>query len=434
MSNKSLAILGIIAAAMILLAAVLSGVPKGPSKGSRGPAYLIQGLDPTSVGRIDIGTGADKVTLQRKGKAYLVANKDNYPATTKEINDLFKKCLDIKTTGAAYTSNPANHADLEVTEDKARSVVKFFSAEPNAPLLAGVAVGKSLETGQGAYVRLLPGDDVYITLESPWIKSGATDYIDQELITVKLEDINSVTVGLGGQEYTLRQDEGDNAVLENIPAGKKLKTSEAKSVLRAMTDLRFNDVSSTVGGLAFNDHYVGKLNDSSVYTINIAEKDEKTYVTCRAEFTDTTPVVKEKGVESEEELKKKEAKLLARDKVKEFNADHVGWIYEVADWKASNLTKKLSDLLEDEEKPEDPNAVKPAETTPAKTEAPKAVKPAEAKVSVPVAPQTEAPKAVAPKSEAPKPAEPKATEPKAAEPKPAVPKPVEPKAADPNAT
>lgn len=383
MSNKSLAILGIIAAVMIILAAVLSGVSSGPRKGSGGPAYLIQGLDPTSVGKIVVGTGADKVTLQRRGKAYFVVNKDNYPADVKEINELFKKCLDIKTTGSAHTSNAANHEDLEVTEDKARSVVKFLSTEPNSPMLAGVALGKSLEAGQGTYVRLLPGDSVYVTLESPWIRDAATDYIDQDLITLKLEDVNSVTVRVDGREYTLKQDEGDNVVLENnIPPGKKLKTGDAKSVLKALTDLRFDDVSRSVGGLAFNDQYVCRLNDSTVYTLSIAQKDEKTHVICKAEFTGQRPT-KEEKLESEEELKKKEALLLAYDKAQQFTARHEGWIYEIADWKAKNLTKELSDLLEEEEKPKDPNAVKAPEGKTTEAKDPNAVKPIDAKPAEP---------------------------------------------------
>ena len=83
---------------------------------------------------------------------------------------------------------------------------------------------------------------------------------------------------------------------------------------------------------------------------------------CNAEFTGERPT-KDKEVESEEELKKKEALLLAYDNAKALAARHKGWVYEIADWKAKNLTKKLADLLEDEEPP-DPNAVKPEPAEP----------------------------------------------------------------------
>ena len=369
MSNKSLAILGIVAAATVILAAVLSGVSSGPREGAGGPAYLIQGLDPDAIGSIVVGTGENAVKLQRMGKNFVVANKDSYPADTKTINELISKCADIKTTGAPHTTDPANHADLEVTDQKARSVVKFFTPDPNSSLLTGVAVGKSTEAAQGTYIRLLPTDKVYITLESPWIRDRAIDYIDQELITAKQEDVNSITVTLKSGGYTLKQNQDKAIVLENIPSGKTLKTSEAKSVLTALTDLRFEDVKKSVGGLVFDDQYVCRLNDSLVYTLGVAKKDDKTYVVCKADFTGERPS-KVSKTESEEELKKKEALLLAYDKAEEFTARHTPWIYEIADWKAKNLNKALSDLLEDEKKPQDPNAVKPVAPAPPKADKP----------------------------------------------------------------
>ncbi|MHC4511801.1 MAG: hypothetical protein ACYTAO_23100 [Planctomycetota bacterium] len=117
--------------------------------------------------------------------------------------------------------------------------------------------------------------------------------------------------------------------------------------------------------MKFEKQYVCRLKDSTVYTLDVAQKDDKTYAACKAEYTDTTQVTKGSDVESEEELKAKEAKLLARDKAQKFTADHQAWVYEIADWKAKNLTKELSDLIEDEEKPEedadavDPNALMP---------------------------------------------------------------------------
>jgi hypothetical protein len=64
-------------------------------------------------------------------------------------------------------------------------------------------------------------------------------------------------------------------------------------------------------------------------------------------FTDKTLVTKERSVESEEELKKKETKLLAKDNVRTFSEKNAGWIYEIAQGQADNMTKEVDDLLED---------------------------------------------------------------------------------------
>jgi hypothetical protein len=97
-------------------------------------------------------------------------------------------------------------------------------------------------------------------------------------------------------------------------------------------------------------------------------------VVCKADFTGERPSKVSKG-ESEEELKKKEALLLAYDKAEEFTARHKPWIYEIADWKAKNLTKALSDLLEDEKKPQDPNAAAPVAPAPPTVDKPVDLKP-----------------------------------------------------------
>jgi len=374
MSNKKLTILGIVAVVMVLWAVLQSRISNRSGAEPDRPVYLIQGFDPSGADSIVIGTGEEAFTLKRQKSGFVVVDKDNYPAKTSEINSLITKCLEIQTS-EFVTDNPANHEDLEVAEEKARSVVKFMKADPNSSLLTGIVVGKTKELGQGTYVRLLSSNTassnkVYVTSNAPWFGGGEMNYIDQELIAVKKEDIKSVTVSLPSGPYTLATKEGSqDVVLENIPAGKKLKSSEAQSVFTALTSLRFDDVNKISSDMAFEKQYMCRLKDSTVYALRIAQKDDKTYVSCVAEFTDRTPVekvsVNQGGeVESEEELKKKEAKLLARDNATIFTTKHQGWVYEIADWKAKNVTKELADLIEDEEKPEetaamDPNTVIP---------------------------------------------------------------------------
>ncbi|MHC4146237.1 MAG: DUF4340 domain-containing protein, partial [Planctomycetota bacterium] len=297
MSNKKLTILAVVAVLMVLWATVQSRVSNRPKAAADGPVYLIQGLDPAGIGSIVLGTGEETVILKRRQGGFVVAGKDNYPAKTSEINSLISKCVEIKTS-AFITDNPGNHEDLEVTEEKARSVVKFMTPEPNSAVLTGVVVGKTEELGQGTYVRLLSSDSsisnrVHVASNVPWFSDGAANYLDQELISVTGDDILSATVSSPGGNYTLKKEgDGDDIVMENTPAGKKLKNSDASSVLTALTGLKFDDVKKTSSGLTFDREYVCRLKDSTVYTLKIAKGEDKTYVTCAAEFMDTTPVRK----------------------------------------------------------------------------------------------------------------------------------------------
>jgi hypothetical protein len=360
MDNRKLGILAAVAAVMVLWAVVQARLSNGRRAAPTGPTYLIQGLDPAEIDSITVGKGKNPIKIARQEGKFVVTNKSNYPADTKQINDLISKAADIKTTDLV-TSDPKNQDDLQVSEEKARNLVKFFKAD--GTLLTGVVVGQSKETGQGTYVRLASSDDVYVTDESPYFRDRAIDFVNQELTSVKQEDVNAVSVTTPAGTYALKSGKGDSVSLVNMPADKKLKDSDAKSVLTALTSLRFEDVNTPaqLQGLNFDHEYICRLNNSTEYRLKLAKKGEKTYLQCDADFKDKTPVtLNPNQKDSQAELKKKEAKLLGQENAQKFTLRNKGWIYEIADWKAKYLTMKQSDLLEDKEKPAEKKAEAPA--------------------------------------------------------------------------
>jgi hypothetical protein len=363
MSNRTLGVLAAVAAVMVLWAVLQARLSTGGRAKPSGPTYLIQGLEPAGIASITVGEGDDAVKIKRQGNQFVVESEGNYPADTKQINDLITQSLDIKTSDL-YTDKAKNHADLEVTEDKARHIVKFFKADGS--LLTGVVIGKSRETGQGSYVRLASKDEVYLADQVPYFRSRALDYVNQEIVAAKREDVNTVTVTTPEGAYTLRSEgDGDDVVMENVPAGKKLKASDAKSVLTALTSLRFDDVNkpAEVTGLTFDHEYVARLDNTTEYRLKLAKQGDKTYLLAEASYSDTTKVtINPNQPDSAEELKKKEAKLLAQEHVQKFMQRHQNWIYQIPDWKANYLMKKPSELLEDEEKPAEETADAPAPT------------------------------------------------------------------------
>ena len=365
MNNRTLGILAAVAAAMVLWAVVQARLSTGGRAKPSGPTYLIQGLDPAGIASITVGEGDDAVRIKRQGNQFVVESEGNYPADTKQINDLITQSLDIKTSDL-YTDKAKNHADLEVTEDKARHVVKFFKADGS--LLTGVVVGKSRETGQGTYVRRASSDEVYLVEQVPYFRSRALDYVNQEIVAAKREDVNTVTVSTPEGAYTLRSEgDGETVVMENMPADKKLKVSDAKSVLTALTSLRFDDVNSPaeVTGLTFDHEYVARLDNTAEYRLKLAKQGDKTYLLAEASYSDpTTVTINPNQPDSAEELKKKEAKLFAQAHVQKFLQRHKEWVYQIPDWKAKFLMKKQSELLEEEEKPaeEKTEAPEPAST------------------------------------------------------------------------
>ena len=367
MSNRKLVILSIVAALMVVWAVIQARVGRAPAKAPFVSSYLIQGLDPAKIASIVIGKGDGAARLIRQGSRFVVGNKDNYPAAMSKINNLITSCLDIRTI-ELITSDPVNHASLDVTEEKAQNVIKFL--DRNGQVITGIVIGSSRLpemqiSKRSTYVRLISSDDVYRAKNVPLSAGSAVDYVDKEIANVSRTDVARVTVTGPEGSYTLRVDDSDddNIVLDNIPAGKKLKDSDAKQVLSALSYLSFDDVkkeSSEEGKLKFDRTYVCELKDSTVYTFKIAKVKGKNYAKCGAEYADKTQIVKERRIESEEELKSKEAKLLARDRAVDFTRKHKGWLYEIPDWKAKNMTRKLTELLE-EEKVDEPSSASNSE-------------------------------------------------------------------------
>lgn len=354
MSNQKLAILALAAALMVGVAVMLNSTPNGPNEEQTQSSYLILGLDLSQIAKIVVGKGDEPVTLVRQDKGFVIAEKSDYSANNKQINTLLTDCMDIQTTELVSQSKD-NHSDLGVTEEKAKDMVKFYQAD--GTLLTGVIIGNSKKGGSGTYVRRIDSDKVYLTSKAPYIRKRALDYMEQTLISLTKDDIESVQVKLPDVEYTITDDPNNGLQLSPLPEGRTFKSSDTRSVLNALTGLRFNDVQpKSTADMDFDNpqyRYQCRLKDSTVYTLKIISKEDKYYVNGISEYTDKTGVkVDRTKQDSEEELKAKEAILLAQEKALKFSKRHSPWVYEIPEYKAKYLIKSIDDLLAEPEKDE----------------------------------------------------------------------------------
>ena len=352
MNNRNLIVLAIVALVMIIVTAALySG--KGTAEGNfKGGALLIQGLDPAKIGSIAIKHGADAVTLVREMDGFLLAEKNNYPASVKQINDLLVRCLEIR-CAEKITDSPKNHAELGVTEEDGTSV-SFLDADGKP--LVGLVTGETTERGSGAYVRLSDSDTVYATDTWLQLSTAATDYLDKQLISLKKDDVRQVEVEAGDDAYTIARDEEEKIVLQDIPEGKRVTGTSHEDVFGALSSLTLSDVAPAGNlDLSWDATYTCRLKNGLTYTVQTAKQDDKFYARLSAQGPEVQSVTITK-TESEESLKQKEAILLAAEAAKTFTPQHADWVYEIPSWTAEKLRKPLADLIEDiptEEAPEE---------------------------------------------------------------------------------
>lgn len=368
MTHKKLGYLAITAAVMVGWAVLQSRIARqSAAQPMFGSSPLVQGLPIDKIAKVTIlsRNGQDTTTLKRLDGHFVSVDKGNYPVDVSKLNTLLNSCLDIRTT-ERITADAANHADLGVTDETAQYAVRFYGQDDK--LLTGVLISERKSNPDGAYARLADDNTVYFIQSPPWLSTGAIDYINRSLFQLEKADIRTVTVLWPQGDYTLSaQDGGSIAIDPAAPEGKRYKGTDYQSVFGVLTSLQCDDVRSEAAiadKLTFDRRYVCTMKDSTVYTLQLAKQGDKTYTKISAEFTDKTPVEKERRVESEEELKVKEAKLNAIEVAQKFNERHKGWIYEIPSYKAGEFTKTLDDLLEDIPQPQPEPAQESAPTQP----------------------------------------------------------------------
>ena len=168
MSNKKLAILGVVAAVMLVWAVVQSKISDRTHKVTTKSRYLVTGVNVDDIDSIVVQSGKDKLTLKRRGSGFVIVNKDNYPAEAEKVNDLITDCLEVEVS-QMVTNSPSNYEDLGVTEEKAQKVVHFL--KPDGSELVGIIVGNTKDKGQGTYVRLTSNNEVFEASQAPWIET-----------------------------------------------------------------------------------------------------------------------------------------------------------------------------------------------------------------------------------------------------------------------
>jgi len=280
---------------------------------------LIRELKIDDIGRLFVKSRVAQATMSRDGGRLVVDQIDGYPANTKMVENLLSQCARIK--GIALDPNDSNSVEvMGVTDDSARSVVKFYDRDMK--LIQGLAIGNVSNKQRGRYVRLETDGRIYITRWIPVILGNPNNYINKRLFSVKHEQTQSVTVSYPGGGYKLNSADNDKAiVLESpMPNGKKFKPGDYVRVYHGLMDVSFDRVFKRFGDtearLNFDRRFVCRLKDSTTYIIDIAVDSGRYYVKCTAGGAD------------------------------DFQSLCSGWIYQISAETAKPLIMQLPDLLE----------------------------------------------------------------------------------------
>jgi len=202
------------------------------------------------VAEIEVDRGDKKITLEHKGKDWLLTEHDSFVADPKEVDALLAGLSKAQLV-EAKTRMKDRYAILGVedpaTKDAKSVLVRLVDDQGKE--IGSVIVGtKRQDTlgvgGSGTYVRK-PGD-AQAWLANTDINAGVkfADWVNPQLFETPREDVEHLTVDIPGEEplEIVRAKDGPGHTLSEIPDGMKLKYGNIiDEIVRAARTFEFND-------------------------------------------------------------------------------------------------------------------------------------------------------------------------------------------------
>lgn len=344
MSDKQLAALGVAALIMVLLTVIITReAPVITDDAFKRGSYLVQGLDPQRVDGIYLERAGESLRLARSGERFVIRDKNDYPAVTKRVNDLFMTVAGIR-CDELVTADSGNHATLGVDGGERSTIIRFLD-EDGKPKL-GVIIGAAKEENRSirSYVRLEGDDRVYLSERTiPFVNVDYGGYVRErffgevENLITGLRIVNrrgSIAIQKKDGGFTV---EGVSDVDENA----------AGALLNRVVTMRLTDIAGKgdVDDVTFETELTLVRRDKIIHRIKLGSRDGACFAKLEAiaDFPGGEIVISPD--ESDESLREKEALLIAAEAVDAFNEQHQGWIYEVDGAYGDFILKTPAELL-----------------------------------------------------------------------------------------
>ncbi len=311
----------------------------------RGQQFL-QNLNTDEVATIVIRSQEKETTLTRRGDEFVVQEYNGYPAANDAVNRLFKKLMEIGLEREVGEGESLEEelGFIEGADTMTEAVLKDSSDN----VMVRIRIGKSVEMSGNYIQRLDKGSRLILQSESGIaLDAHADPYLARDLVDVDPSEISRIE----GRDFVLVPEEGGILHLQDIPAGKKEKSSEVGKMRGALTRLVFSKPyladAPEVQDLAFERILNVDLKDGSGYELLMAIRDEKRYLQIRGfhavervEIARDTP---------EDELREKAEMLSRSDEMKAFDAIHGSWVYELTEYVGAKFDLTRADMLENAE-------------------------------------------------------------------------------------
>ena len=250
-----------VAAILVLLLVVLGGAAlliqredaaRRPQNAAALGQPLLKDLKAADIAKIRIKEPKSTLTLSKKDDAWVIAEREDFPADVAKVREFVIKMVELKVT----QSEPIGEKDrARLNLDASSTQVEFDGADGKP--LAKLLVGKKLfrtepenpekALGDGRFV-MLPGDDKSVLMISdPLLQATAktSQWIDKHSFQIELVKTLELRYP-GGESWRLERasDNGPWKLSGTLGSGEQVDTSKANAATYSLGLLDLADVAS----------------------------------------------------------------------------------------------------------------------------------------------------------------------------------------------
>jgi hypothetical protein len=290
--------------------------------------------NPPEIARIEVEQGATKATLERKGKDWVMKERDSFPADPEKVRALLQGMADAELV-EPKTRKADRYALLALEDPKGKDaqsrLVRLVDAQGKtaAEAIVGNRRADAFGAGKGGtYVRR-PGEE-QTWLVNAEIEAGTTlrEWINPQLVLGANPQVRSLSLTAPGQErIDIERNEQGAHTLKDIPQGMKIKyVNMIDDMIDAATSFSFEDVRRPQSSAAQDKVHsaVLKLDSGAELTLRLVRNDGVAWLSI---------AVNSAGAKDKAAMEA----LAARVK---------GWEFQVPGSKVESIFKSRDELLE----------------------------------------------------------------------------------------
>ena len=320
------------------------------SESRRGTGLLsgsdyIKGLDVEKIQKIVLHfDGEKKTTLTRDGNHFVLENHKSYPAASDKVNDLIYRIASIE-----VKEEISNNADeellkqFELDEKSRKYFIELFDNDGKRTV--AFRVGKS-SRGKGHYLFREGKNSVHLSLSSFWLNSSHKEFVDTNLLSLKQDEIDRLSLENSKIELVRK---GEEFTLAGTSANKNFKKEKAEEYVKNLALLKFDDFftpgETEVQALKFNRKVRIQMKNKLVYQISLAKKKDSYFAKLNALVHELPEKVVVRQDDDKEKLQQIEGMIKAQEVAQKVNREKSAWVYKIDKSSYENIVKDLKFFL-----------------------------------------------------------------------------------------